>query len=133
MVEARIGTLEFTDGMPSQETLDKGYDNLDFTYAFEVFVNSTLGVNPYALHKGLLDAGVKDKEIILFSKLVDAKTLILTTHADTLYTMGFLDLTSGPMVWRRRYQVDSISIQGDPRDRGGSDGRTDVGRDAGGS
>ena len=32
-VETRIGTLRFTDGMPSQETLDKVYDHLDFTHA----------------------------------------------------------------------------------------------------
>ena len=34
-VETRIGTLHFTDGMPSPDTLDKIYDNLDFTHAFE--------------------------------------------------------------------------------------------------
>jgi hypothetical protein len=30
-VESRIGTLEFTDGMPSQGTLDKVYDHLDLS------------------------------------------------------------------------------------------------------
>ena len=30
-VETRIGTLDFTDGMPSPDTLDKVYDHLDFT------------------------------------------------------------------------------------------------------
>jgi hypothetical protein len=33
-VETRIGTLEFKDGVPSEETVTKLYDNLDFTYAY---------------------------------------------------------------------------------------------------
>ncbi len=38
--------------MPSQATLDKVYDNLDFTDAFEAFVNSMQGVNAAAIRKG---------------------------------------------------------------------------------
>jgi hypothetical protein len=57
-VETRIGTLDFKDGMPSQETLEKVYDNLDFTHAFEAFVNTMQGVSIDALHKGYLSAGV---------------------------------------------------------------------------
>ncbi len=58
VVESRIGTLEFRDGMPSLETLDKVYDHLDFTHAFEAFVNSVQGVSMHAVHAGFLDAGV---------------------------------------------------------------------------
>lgn len=97
-VETRIGTLQFTDGMPSHDTLDKVYDHLDFTHAFEAFVNTMQGVNMQAVHRGLLDAGVKDNEVLLFSELVNAKSVILTTNADTIYTQGFLDLTGGPIV-----------------------------------
>jgi hypothetical protein len=50
-VETRIGTLDFKDGMPSKETIDKVYDNLDFTHAFEAFVNTFQGVSIHALHK----------------------------------------------------------------------------------
>ena len=42
-VETRIGTLDFKDGMPSKETIAKVYDNLDFTHAFEAFVNTFQG------------------------------------------------------------------------------------------
>jgi hypothetical protein len=31
-VETRIGTLEFKDGAPSKETVEKVYDNLDFVH-----------------------------------------------------------------------------------------------------
>ena len=98
-VETRIGTLDFKDGAPSKATLDKVYDNLDFTHAFEAFVNTFQGVNMAAARKGLLDIGVKDNEIALFSDLMDAKSLFLTANADTVYFFGFIDLTKGPMVF----------------------------------
>ena len=97
-VDSRIGTLEFRDGAPSKATLEKVYDNLDYTRAFEAFVNTMQGVNAAAIRKGLQDVGVKDNEIILFSKLMDANSLFLTANADTVYFIGTLDLTNGPMV-----------------------------------
>ena len=42
-VETRIGTLDFKDGMPSKDTIAKVYDNLDFTHAFDAFVNTLSG------------------------------------------------------------------------------------------
>jgi hypothetical protein len=97
-VETRIGTLEFKDGMPSKETVAKVYDNLDFTHAFEAFVNTMQGVNMAAIHKGMLGIGVKDNELVIFSELMDAKSLFLTANADTVYFLGFSNLTKGPMV-----------------------------------
>ena len=84
--------------MPSQETLDKVYDHLDFTHAFNAFVNTMQGVNFEAIHRGFLDAGVKDNEFILFSDMMDAKTVMLVANVDTVYVFGFLDLSQGPLV-----------------------------------
>ena len=97
-VDSRIGTLDFKDGMPSAATLEKVYDNLDFTRAFEAFVNTMQGVNAEAIRRGFADVGVKDNEILVFSKLMDAKSLFLTANADTVYFVGGLDLSKGPMV-----------------------------------
>jgi hypothetical protein len=98
-VESRTGTLEFKDGMPSKDTVAKVYDNLDFTHAFEAFVNTMQGVSIAALHKGFLDIGVKDNEILIFSELMDAKSLFLTANADTVYFLCFIDLSKGPIVF----------------------------------
>src|SRR4029077_14034181 len=84
-VETRIGTLDFKDGAPSKETLAKVYDNIDFTHAYEAFVNTMQGVNAEAIKKGFADIGVKDNEILVFSELMDAKSLFLTANADTVY------------------------------------------------
>jgi hypothetical protein len=97
-VETRLGTLNFKDGTPSAETVSKIYDNLDFTHGFETFVNTFQGVNMEAVHKGFLDIGVKDNDVLVFSRLMDAKSLFLTANADTVYFVGFIDLTKGPMV-----------------------------------
>ena len=97
-VETRIGTLEFKDGAPSAETLEKVYDHVDFTHAFRAFVDTLQGVSIQALREGFLDAGVKDNEVILFSELMDARSLFLTANADTVYVMSMLDLSNGPMV-----------------------------------
>src|SRR5262245_50989201 len=97
-VESRLGLLEFKDGAPSRATVDKVFDNLDFTYAFRAFMDNMRGVSIRAAHKGLESIGVKDNEVVVFSELMDAKSLFLTANADTVYTMGVLDLTKGPMV-----------------------------------
>jgi hypothetical protein len=41
---------------------------------------------------------VKDNEILIFSELMDAKSLFLTANVDTIYLLSFIDLSSGPMV-----------------------------------
>ncbi len=97
-VDSRIGLLDFEDGAPNKATLDKVYDHVDFTHAYDAFVNTMRGVSLVAMHKGFLDVGVKDNEILVFSKLMDAKSLFLTANADTIYFLGFIDLSKGPMV-----------------------------------
>jgi hypothetical protein len=93
-----MGTLDFKDGAPSKATLEKVYDHIDFTNAERAFADTFQGVSIRAFHKGLLDFGVKNNEALIFSELMDAKSLWLTTNADTIYAVGALDLTKGPVV-----------------------------------
>ncbi len=97
-VETRIGTLEFKDGAPSDKTAAAAYDNLDFTYAFRAFTDTFKGVSMQAVLEGFEAAGIKDNEILLFSELMDSESLFLTANADTVYYLGFVDLSTGPMV-----------------------------------
>jgi hypothetical protein len=57
------------------------------------------GVSVVAIRRGFLDAGVKDNEILIFSELMDAKSLFLTANADTVYFVGFIDVSKGPIVF----------------------------------
>ena len=97
-VESRIGTLDFKDGQPSKQTLEKVYDNLDFSHAMRAFSDTLQGVSIHAIRKGIASVGAKDNEVIIFSELMDAKSLFLTANADTIYIIGSLDLSKGPMV-----------------------------------
>lgn len=98
-VETRLGTLDFKDGFPSPETVEKVYDNLDFTHALDAYLNTFQGANAAAIHEGFQSIGVKDNELLIFSELMDAKSLFLTANADTVYFIGFIDLSNGPMVF----------------------------------
>ena len=97
-VETPLGTLTFKDGVPSKAAAEKLYDNLDLTNAYRAFMDNMRGVSVLALRKGMESIGVKDNEVLVFSDLMDAKSLFLTANADTIYVMGSLDLTKGPMV-----------------------------------
>lgn len=97
-VETRIGPLDFKDGVPSVETAEKARDALDFTRALNVYNNSFRGASAYALGKGFQSIGADDNSVIIFSELMDAKSLFLTANADTVYYMAVVNLTKGPMV-----------------------------------
>jgi hypothetical protein len=78
----------------------KGSDTkLDFTHAFEAFVNTFHGVNMASFRNGLVNAGIKDGEFMIWSELMDAKSVFLTANADTVYFFGYADLSKGPMVF----------------------------------
>ncbi|WP_258049606.1 DUF1254 domain-containing protein [Streptomyces finlayi] len=97
-VETHLGSLEFPLGMPTEETANRVYDHLDHVYAVSAFLNAYSGVDMWAFRKGFLDAGIRDHDVMICSEFMDAKSLVLTGNADTVYFVTFLDLTEGPMV-----------------------------------
>jgi hypothetical protein len=97
-METRIGSLEFKDGAPSAETAQTIYDTLAYTRALNVYNNSFRGASAYALRKGFHSIGADDNDIIIFTELMDSESLFLTANADTVYYVGTIDLTHGPMV-----------------------------------
>ena len=97
-VETRIGTLEFKDGAPSADTVQKVYDNLDYVRGVDAFMNSFSGASAYAIRQGFQSIGAEDNTVVIFSELMDSNSLFLTANADTIYTVAILDLTKGPLV-----------------------------------
>jgi Protein of unknown function (DUF1254) len=97
-VETRFGTLEFKDGAPSAATVEKIYDNLDFTHALNVFLNAYQGASTYMAREGNRSIGAADGDIVIFSELMDSQSLFLTANCDTIYALTILDLKKGPMV-----------------------------------
>ena len=99
-VNTRLGELDFFDGMPSEKTVKKVYDNLDFIRGVDVFLNFTPAASIEAIRLGLASIGADDyNKVIVFDKLMDSTPLFLTGNTDTVYATSIIDLEhSGPMV-----------------------------------
>ncbi len=97
-LETRLGTLAVVDGVPTDDTAEKVYDNLDFVHGLNVYLNGFAGASTVAMRKGFHEVGVDDNQILIFSELMGSESLFLTANADTVYFLGIVDLTSGPMV-----------------------------------
>ena len=99
-VETRIGTLEFVDGIPTKETADLVYDNLDFLRGVETFLNGIPAASVEGLRRGAAELGAMEcYQAIVFDDLMDSNPLWLTGNTDTVYCTFFLDLKKdGPTV-----------------------------------
>jgi hypothetical protein len=93
-----FGPLEFKDGVPTAETAAKTYDLLTFSQALAVYNNSFRGASALAIVKGFQGIGAGPGDVVIFSKLMDSRSLFLTPNADTIYYLTGLDLSKGPMV-----------------------------------
>ena len=80
---------------PTLETAEKVRDALDFTRGLSAYDNSFRGASAFAIRKGFLSIGAEDNSIVIFSGLMDAKSLFLTANADTVYYLGVIDLSKG--------------------------------------
>lgn len=92
-VQTRIGELNFYDGIPTKETLQKVYDNLDFIRGIDVFLNFIPATSVEAIRLGMKSTGVDDSnEVLVFDNLMDSSPLFLTGNTDTVYACAMLDL-----------------------------------------
>jgi hypothetical protein len=99
-VDTPIGELKFFDGVPSDTTIDKLYDNLDRMRGVEVFLDNVGAVSMNSVRKGLAGAGAEGaNKIAVFEQLMDSQTLVVTANTSTLYAYTYTDLTGdGPTV-----------------------------------
>jgi hypothetical protein len=99
VVETRLGTLRFFDGMPDEETARLAYDNLDFQRGVSAFLNAIPIASVYAIREGFREAGAtRNNAILVFEDLMDSRSLFLTPNTTTYYTLGWIDLSDGPVV-----------------------------------
>ncbi|MFB3115698.1 MAG: DUF1254 domain-containing protein [Nitrospirales bacterium] len=99
-VESRLGTLEFFDGVPTQETADKVMENLLFLRGVETFLNGIPATSIAALRTGLMGLGAKEAHhLVVTEKLMDSNPIFLTANTDTVYAFNTFDLEkTGPLV-----------------------------------
>ena len=100
-VETSIGTLNFFDGAPTEETVQLVYDNLDRSRGVDAFLKGIQGASVRAMIVGpkVIGANLKFNDILIFSQLLDSKEIYPTGITNTLYLNPILDLkANGPMV-----------------------------------
>jgi hypothetical protein len=93
------GTFAFKGGYPSADTSKRVRDIVLLNRAVEVYVSQMPTVSWYAVWKGDAEAGDKQpNQIVIWEGLMNAKTLLLTGNAETVYGMAAIDLRNGPVV-----------------------------------
>ena len=97
-VETRIGTLEFFDGFPTEDTDRKVFDNLDFVRGVETFLNGCPAASLVAMREGMRELGAVNGTIGITETLMDARSLFLTPNTESIYTGTWLNLKDGPVV-----------------------------------
>jgi hypothetical protein len=102
-IETRIGKLEFThdfaNGYPSDETVAKLFDEIDFQRACQAYLWSLPLVSFAEWQKAHEQTfGAKSGDVVVYDNYL-AKLGILTANATTPYIISFFDLAAtGPMV-----------------------------------
>ena len=84
-VESPLGTLDYKDGVPTAVTVQKVYDNLDLMHAVDVYLNAFAGASTSAIVEGFRSIGVEANQILIYPRLMDAKSVFLTANADTVF------------------------------------------------
>jgi hypothetical protein len=99
-VQTRIGTLELENGYPSDATVAKLYDELDFQRAVQAYIWATPAVAMEALRRGQFrDLGLDYNTLAVFDQYVTPAAKALTANDTTIYATLFVDLGSdGPVV-----------------------------------
>ena len=132
-VETSMGALEFFDGVPTDATIDRLYDNLDRMRAVEVYLDNMGGVSINSVLDGLAAEGADaPNKVAIFEQLMDSQTLVVTANTSTLYAYSGTDLANdGPTVievppgmlgflddsWQRF--VGNIGVTGPDKGKGG--------------
>ena len=87
------------DGVPSEESTELLYDNLDFMRGVETFLTGITFTSAHAVFDGWASAGAERNGVVLATEsLMDAHSLYLTPNTESVYLMTPLDLRDGPVV-----------------------------------
>lgn len=131
-VETSIGTLEFFDGVPSDTTIDKLYDNLDRMRGVQVYLDHQGAASLYAMRMGNAGIGATANKVSITEKLLKSESIYLTGNTSTLYALTYLDLkVDGALVvelppgmlgflddaWFR--YIENMGLTGPDRGKGG--------------
>ena len=97
-VETRLGTLNFFDGFPDDESVKILYDNLDFQRAVQAYLLALPAVSQVGMQKALLQWGPPNSTLLIWENRITPKTIFWMTQNVTPYSNVWIDLKEGPLV-----------------------------------
>lgn len=99
-LKTRFGDFEFRGGYPVGDSVRRLLDQLTFNRAVEVYLTQLMRVSAIGLRQGTKAFGaVTPQHLIIWEDLMDAKAVVLTANAETVYGIAHLDLKAdGPTV-----------------------------------
>lgn len=109
-IQTRVGPLQYELpfevagtklGYPTEATVNKLYDEMDFQRAVLAHQIADNLVSYYSMHVGPQSSikGLRMGDFVVWEKFLDTKGIVLTGNDTTVYGMVFMDLAkNGPMV-----------------------------------
>ncbi len=99
-IKSRLGDLTFKNGYPTSDAVKKLTDAKLYDRAIEVYLDQMHGVSMYDMWKGVAAAGsAVPNQLVIWERLMDANTLLLTGNTETVYGLAGFDLKrDGPVV-----------------------------------
>ena len=99
-LDSVFGSLEFFDGLPLPDTVQRSYDALDLIRGVEVFLNCMPGASMVAMRNGFRSIGQTAANILAYTDpKATSANVVLTANTETTYGTNYLDLKrDGPTV-----------------------------------
>ncbi len=99
-LQTRVGSFEFKNGYPAGDSAERLRDLRMLNRGTEVYLAQMMRVSATAWREGMRAFGaVTPQHVVIWENLMDARTLMLTCNAETVYAATFLDLHGdGPTV-----------------------------------
>jgi hypothetical protein len=99
-LQTRYGTFEFKNGYPLGDTAARLLEIQELNRAIEVYTTQMMRVSEIGSREGLRAFGATSPQhVIIWEKLMDAKTVLLTANTETVYALAHLNLRAdGPTV-----------------------------------
>lgn len=83
--------------MPSDETVRKVYDQLDFARGVETLLTGCPAASIYAFVQGMKETGMDTFSMGIHEQLLDARSLWLTPNTTVVYCVAEINVKDGPM------------------------------------
>jgi hypothetical protein len=99
-LQSRVGSFEFMNGYPAGDSAQRLRDLRTLNRGAEVYLAQMMRVSAIAWREGMRAFGAATpQQVVIWENLMDARTLLLTGNAETVYSAIHLNVQSdGPTV-----------------------------------